>query len=456
MAGEAVPGAAAAAVAMGDSEGTDQTADSLGPPAPTESDAGSAKSGWSTLLECTWGDLVPVGASEESKEQAMALLKAMSTEGHLLYVRSRLRQLHAPDLVSRIRRNLDYASDSWRALAAFYFVNTELWIILKDRALQHRLFATPAEVSDHDAASELALRLLIPALAFDDGEAPRVDPLVFARIVTKLGVDLSAAENGGFNTFIALAQDVIWPGLEQVFGDPAVPRRFASPLPETRPVKGAVPLRIFVFGETAVGKTSVIQRYLLGDAAEIQLMLSTIEMGVHQVPNVRLDRRLTGSDVTANVTLLDPAGQERFRSAISPALLRNLDGIVHVTTADESKHTRQRWLSFLRDRMVPDDVPLVVFENKSDLWPEVYSKLSGRLPSAPGHPPTFWGSAKARKRDGGIPDLFSYIFTLAAAKRLAADPDAATVRPTPEDAIALQRAPQARRVTRPTCCGGRR
>ncbi|KAK8789802.1 hypothetical protein WA158_006582 [Blastocystis sp. Blastoise] len=125
----------------------------------------------------------------------------------------------------------------------------------------------------------------------------------------------------------------------------------------TSPITGAG-YKIHVIGNSAVGKSSIINRYMK-DSFNTDFITT---VGVdYSFKDITID----GQNVRVEVT--DTAGQERYR-AIAKAYLRNLDGILivfDVTIMSSFKDIRM-WMKQIEENS-PEGVPKVLVGNKVDL-----------------------------------------------------------------------------------------
>lgn len=120
-------------------------------------------------------------------------------------------------------------------------------------------------------------------------------------------------------------------------------------------------LRIIVVGDSTVGKTAAIIKFVDGISASSTIPTVGVDFKTKKM-NVR------GENV--NLQIWDTAGQERFRS-LTNSYFRKAQGIAlffDVTNRDSFTHL-QSWLDSINDNMGASgfSIPIVVLGNKVDL-----------------------------------------------------------------------------------------
>ena len=95
-------------------------------------------------------------------------------------------------------------------------------------------------------------------------------------------------------------------------------------------------LKIIFLGETSVGKSSIIKRYITGNFEE--LFISTIGADF-------FDKTISINDTKITLEIMDTCGQERYKS-LSQNYIRNADGIIFVfdVTNTDSFNAIKKWL----------------------------------------------------------------------------------------------------------------
>lgn len=117
-------------------------------------------------------------------------------------------------------------------------------------------------------------------------------------------------------------------------------------------------LRISILGDSATGKTSIINRFL-GNDFSLE-MISNIGIDKQEL----LMKMKDGNEM--KIILWDTAGQERFRS-ISSSTIKNSQGIIVCFSLIDEKSYKNvlSWLQNIRDESTK--IPIVLFGNKCDL-----------------------------------------------------------------------------------------
>ncbi|UCC92846.1 MAG: GTP-binding protein [Thermoplasmata archaeon] len=149
--------------------------------------------------------------------------------------------------------------------------------------------------------------------------------------------------------------------------------------------------KVVVIGDPAVGKTSLIKRFVQ-DVFDDRY-LNTIGAKVMK-KELGVNRPDTGEIVDLKLILWDIAGQETFDS-VKKAYYRGASGAIVVCdlTREETMKDMHRWIENLFD--VSEVVPMVIICNKSDLAEEVkFSVEDVEGDYAPYGAPVFSTSAK--------------------------------------------------------------
>ena len=119
--------------------------------------------------------------------------------------------------------------------------------------------------------------------------------------------------------------------------------------------------QILLLGNVAVGKTSLITRYVNGIFKGEYI--NTVGLEVNSKNEMI-------NDTNVLVKLWDTAGQERFR-ALTPNYLRNAEGVmlIYDITSTESFEDLKSWLDSLKTHFGEKNIfiPIVIVGNKIDL-----------------------------------------------------------------------------------------
>ena len=122
-------------------------------------------------------------------------------------------------------------------------------------------------------------------------------------------------------------------------------------------------LKIVIIGDSNVGKTSLLQRYTLGDMPDPKNTKATIGADFQK-------KEVTVNNVSVTVQIWDTAGQEQYH-ALGHAFYRGADCccLVFDLTKKESLEHLNRWRQGFIDNTgcEPDTFPFVVMGNKADM-----------------------------------------------------------------------------------------
>ena len=158
--------------------------------------------------------------------------------------------------------------------------------------------------------------------------------------------------------------------------------------------------KIITIGDTGVGKTSIIRRYLF----------NTFEYGNFTTIGVNFsfkDVTLKNGKV-AKIKLIDTAGQEKYKS-LSKSYYKNAEGVLFVFAKDneESFKNISEWIKlFDENNSGKEGIPKYLIGNKDDLEGEITVKedsIESFLKENNGYE---YRSVSALKDDNRIDDLF--------------------------------------------------
>lgn len=121
--------------------------------------------------------------------------------------------------------------------------------------------------------------------------------------------------------------------------------------------------RIPVLGESQVGKSCILTKYLLGEFNEVYTSTIAIDKSVKKLPVKDKDKN---EDVEITLNLMDTAGQERFRT-VTASTLKLANGIFVVFSLTDPNSFEQvtYWMEQIRDNN--GKVPIILIGNKCDL-----------------------------------------------------------------------------------------
>lgn len=122
-------------------------------------------------------------------------------------------------------------------------------------------------------------------------------------------------------------------------------------------------VKICLVGDAAVGKSSLIARYVLNEFADSYL----VTVGT-RVSKKEVDLTIRGRAVTAKLLIWDIMGQEGFRDLIDSSYLKGAQGVLAVAdlTRRETLDGLADWLE--RVRSIAPDARIAILGNKVDLW----------------------------------------------------------------------------------------
>ena len=160
--------------------------------------------------------------------------------------------------------------------------------------------------------------------------------------------------------------------------------------------------RVVVIGNSGVGKTSMIQRMATGEFDKLNA--PTVGAGVTPITV-----KINGQDTTFHVW--DTAGQETFRTIV-PLYFRDAVCAVLVfsLTDSDSFDSLGEWVKLFY-KTTPDDVPIVVAANKSDM-DDCFVNVDDARKWADNHNSILFITSAVTGQ--GIPQLFEYCGTICA------------------------------------------
>lgn len=130
--------------------------------------------------------------------------------------------------------------------------------------------------------------------------------------------------------------------------------------------------KLVLLGEAAVGKSSLVLRFVKGHFTEYQE--STIGAAF-------MTQTLALDDTTVKFEIWDTAGQERYHS-LAPMYYRGAQAavVVYDVTSQDSFERAQRWISELRDQ-ANRDIVIALAGNKVDLCQDSSGDAGGAQPN---------------------------------------------------------------------------
>ena len=119
--------------------------------------------------------------------------------------------------------------------------------------------------------------------------------------------------------------------------------------------------QILIIGDSSVGKTSLITRYINGTFKEEYL--ATIGLDFYSKEEI-IDNK------TINIKLWDTAGQERFKS-LTQNYFKNAEGVLltYDITNNESFENLKDWMASIKKNMEGKNffIPIIIIGNKIDM-----------------------------------------------------------------------------------------
>ena len=122
---------------------------------------------------------------------------------------------------------------------------------------------------------------------------------------------------------------------------------------------------VILVGDSGVGKTSILKRFINGEFTEKMQCTIDIEF---KTKNLKIDKNLY-----ANLKIFDTAGQEKYR-ALTKSYFRNADGVILVfDLTDENSFNRiNKWINDINENS--ENVEIILVGNKADLNDRQISK----------------------------------------------------------------------------------
>ena len=118
-------------------------------------------------------------------------------------------------------------------------------------------------------------------------------------------------------------------------------------------------LKILLLGDSTVGKTSLLTRYV--ENKFVENFTSTVGMDIYK-QQINIDNK------NVLLTIMDCCGQEKFKS-ISTSYYREADGIIFVfdTTKEETLKNIKDWLMEVKDKNQDGGFDYIIVGTKIDL-----------------------------------------------------------------------------------------
>ena len=126
--------------------------------------------------------------------------------------------------------------------------------------------------------------------------------------------------------------------------------------------------KIITVGDSNVGKSSIIRRYIYGDFKDD--MMTTVGL------NFSLKEITLSNGATINLKIVDTAGQEKYRS-LTKSYFKNSDGVLFVFSLEEKKSFENinEWIKIFEENNNRNKIPKYLIGNKSDLDNEITQNM---------------------------------------------------------------------------------
>ena len=128
-------------------------------------------------------------------------------------------------------------------------------------------------------------------------------------------------------------------------------------------------MKVITLGESGVGKTSIIRRYIHNIFDENNLSTIGLNFSFKQV------KLKNGKSI--NIKLIDTAGQEKYK-ALAKSYFKNVDAVLFVFALNnkDSFDSMKNWINlFNENHNGKEGIPMYLIGNKADLQREVQKDL---------------------------------------------------------------------------------
>ena len=128
----------------------------------------------------------------------------------------------------------------------------------------------------------------------------------------------------------------------------------------------ALMFKIITLGNSGVGKTSIIKRYVFNQFDQNTISSIGVIFSFKDVPIKNDENKIV------KLKLIDTAGEEKYRS-LSKSYYKNAEAVLFVFSLNnkESFDEINNWLNSFKENNTKDDIPKYLVGNKSDLEKDI-------------------------------------------------------------------------------------
>ncbi|UCD92093.1 MAG: GTP-binding protein [Methanobacteriota archaeon] len=129
-----------------------------------------------------------------------------------------------------------------------------------------------------------------------------------------------------------------------------------------------IKMKICMVGDGAVGKTSLIRRYVFDEFSDRYLQTMGTKVTKREIDMKHPD---TKEDLHIDLTIWDIIGQKGFRKLLQEAYFQGAKGVLGVCdlTRENTLQGLNEWIGSVRE--VAGDIPVLVIGNKTDLRDDI-------------------------------------------------------------------------------------
>ena len=126
--------------------------------------------------------------------------------------------------------------------------------------------------------------------------------------------------------------------------------------------------KVITIGDSGVGKTAIIRRYIYNDFEEKAMSTIGVSFGFKEV--------ILKNGKVVKLKLIDTAGQEKY-SSLAKSYYKNVDGVLFVFDFNnlESFENIENWIRKFEENNNHQGIPKYLIGNKNDLEKKIEKKL---------------------------------------------------------------------------------